>query len=162
MLQSGTKLPFHVGNIASISNITTPALLRSHREDDIPPGLIAKQWRNLFEIGKSQAPPIGATVAASFFYLAWSVRSGTPLFKKTPYSRSALYSTAAVLTLSIVPFTILAMSSTNNQLLEKADSTFHSSDTETVDLIQKWTTLNRVRSFLPLAGAFCGFVASFV
>ncbi|CEJ59424.1 hypothetical protein PMG11_08049 [Penicillium brasilianum] len=150
------------GNIAALSMNVTPALLRSHREDNVHPATIAKQWRNMFENGKTQNPPIAAAVAASFFYLAWSVRSGAPLFKHTAYSRSGLFSAAAVLTLGIVPYTIVAMKRTNDTLLEKAKSVSEISDTETSTLIEKWTTLNAVRGYFPLAAAVIGMVASFV
>lgn len=136
--------------------------MASHREDKVPSSTIAKQWRRLFEIGKSQAPPIAASVAVSFGYLAWSVRAGAPLFKKTPLSRSALFSTAAIMTVGIVPFTIIFMSGTNDALMKKAAATSESSGEETADLVEKWATLNRLRSFLPLAGAFCGILASFI
>jgi hypothetical protein len=57
---------------------------------------------------------------------------------------------------------MLAMSGTNNALLEKAISSPEISDTETSSLIEKWTTLNTVRGYLPLAGAVVGLLASFV
>ncbi|KAJ5176285.1 DUF1772-domain-containing protein [Penicillium canariense] len=150
------------GNIAALSMNVTPALLRSRREDNVPSATLAKQWRNMYENGKTQNPPIAAAVAASFFYLAWSVRTGAPLFKNTAYSRTALFSAAAILTLGIVPFTVAAMSRTNNQLLEKAQSNSGVSDAETPILIQRWTTLNGIRGYLPLAGAAVGLVASFL
>lgn len=150
------------GNIAALSMNATPALLRSRREDNVPPATLAKQWRNIFENGKTQNPPVAAAVAASFFYLAWSVRAGGPLFKQTAYSRAGLFSTAAVLTLGIVPYTMLAMTSTNNALLEKVKSAPEVSDKETARLIEKWTTLNALRGYLPLAGAAVGIVASFL
>lgn len=114
----------------------------------------------MFENGKTQNPPIAAAVAASFLYLAWSVRAGSPLFKQTAYSRVGLFSVAAVLTLGIVPYTMLTMTSTNNALLERAKSAPEVSDTETARLIEKWTTLNALRGYLPLAGAAVGIVAS--
>lgn len=116
----------------------------------------------MYENGKTQNPPIAVAVAASFLYLAWSVRSGAPLFKQTAYSRSGLFSAAAVLTLGVVPYTLLAMASTNNALLEKAKSAPEISDTETSRLIEKWTTLNAVRGYFPLAAAAVGLMASFV
>lgn len=116
----------------------------------------------MFENGKTQNPPIAAAVAASFFYLAWSVRSGGPLFKQTAYSRSGLFSAAAILTLGIVPYTMATMSTTNDALLEKAKSAPGISDTETSRLIERWTTLNALRGYLPLAGAAVGIVASFL
>ncbi|KAF3399898.1 Noranthrone monooxygenase [Penicillium rolfsii] len=150
------------GNIAALSMNATPSLLRSRREDNVPPATLVKQWRNMYENGKTQNPPVAAAVAASFFYLAWSVRSGAPLFRQTAYSRSGLFSAAAVLTIGIVPYTFLTMSSTNNALLEKASSAPEISDTETSTLIEKWTQLNMVRGYLPLIGAVVGLVASFV
>lgn len=148
------------GNIAALSTITTPALIRSHNEDNPPAGLLAKQWRNLFENGKSKNPPVAVGVTSAFLYLAWSVRSGSPLFQKTPISRSVLFSAAAVLTMSIVPFTFVAMSNTNNKLLEKSESTKEASDADTVDLVKCWTTLNQIRGFLPLVGGLCGMLAT--
>lgn len=145
-----------------MSTIATPALLQSHRDDNVPAGTIAKQWQRLFDIGKLQAPPVAASVAISFGYLAWSVRAGAPLFKQTPFSRTALFSTAAIMTVAIVPFTIIFMSSTNNALSKKASATTESSGEETIELVKTWTTLNRLRSFLPLAGAFCGIAASLI
>jgi hypothetical protein len=150
------------GTIGGLSTIATPALVQSHREDNIPSSTIAKQWQRLFEFGKAQAPPIAASVAVSFGYLAWSVRAGAPLFKQTPVSRTALFSTAAVMTVGIVPFTIVFMSATNDALLKKAASTSDAAGEDTIDLVEKWMTLNRLRSLLPLAGAFCGILASFI
>jgi len=135
--------------------------VQSHREDNVPSSTIAEQWQRLYNIGKAQVPPVAAGVAVSFGYLAWSVR-GDALFKQAPLSRTALFSTAAIMTLGIVPFTLVVMSSTNDALRKKAVSTSESSGEETIDLIERWTTLNRLRSFLPLAGAFCGIIASFI
>ncbi|CAI7628652.1 unnamed protein product [Penicillium pancosmium] len=148
------------GNIAALSTITTPALIRSQKEDNPPVGLLAKQWRNLFENGKSKNPPVAVGVTSAFIYLAWSVRSGAPLFKKTPISRSVLFSAAAALTISIVPFTLVAMSKTNNKLLEKSELTKEASDADTVELVERWTTLNQIRGVLPLIGGLCGMLAT--
>ncbi|KAJ5569910.1 uncharacterized protein N7459_009340 [Penicillium hispanicum] len=150
------------GNIAATSLVTTPALLRSHREDKLPAGVLIRQWRNLFEQAKVTNASISAACATVFLYLAWSVRSGAPLFKKAPFSRSGLFSTAAVLTVGIVPYTLAVMNSTNTSLLEKANSTSDPSDAETSGLLEKWTTLNKLRSVFPLTAAVCGLLASFV
>ena len=116
----------------------------------------------MYDNGKAQNPPIAVAVAASFLYLAWSERSGAPLFEQTAYSRSGLFSAAAVLTLGMIPYTLLVMTGTNDALLGKAKSAPEISDTETSSLIEKWTTLNAVRGCLPLAAAAVGLMASFV
>lgn len=148
------------GNIAALSTITTPALVKSQKEDNPPIGLLAKQWRNVYENGKSKNQPVAVGVTSAFIYLAWSVRSGSPLFQKAPISRSVLFSAAAALTMSIVPFTFVAMSGTNNKLLEKSESTKEASDADTVDLVERWTTLNQIRGLLPLIGALCGMLGT--
>ncbi|KAJ5673877.1 DUF1772-domain-containing protein [Penicillium macrosclerotiorum] len=148
------------GNIAALSMNVTPALLQSWQEDNIPLTFLVKQWRNIYENGKSQNPPIAAAAGISFVYLAWSVRCRAPQSKPTLLNRSALFSAAAVLVIGIIPYTILTMSTVNNSLLQKALSTSELVEAETASLIERWTTLNTLRSILPLAGAICGILAS--
>ncbi|KAJ5113388.1 DUF1772-domain-containing protein [Penicillium angulare] len=149
------------GNVASLSTIVTPVLLQSHKEDNISSRLLAKQWRGLFEKGRSTNPPIAAGTASSLIYLAWAVRRGSPLYKSAAYSRSGLYIAAAILTVGIVPFTFVFMDPTNDVLIEKARST-SDSDPEVSELIKRWTRLNFGRSLLPLAAAVCGVVATII
>ncbi|KAJ5099073.1 hypothetical protein N7532_006074 [Penicillium argentinense] len=150
------------GNIAAISLIGTPAIIQSQKEENVSRGLLARQWKSMYDNGKSQNPPIALCVSSAFLYLAWSVRAGSPLYKKTSISRAGLFSAAAAFTLCIVPYTFVAMSSTNNKLLENSESSSEFSDKETLGLVQRWTTLNQVRGFLPLVGGFCGIAASFL
>ena len=78
-------------------------------------------------------------------------------------SRAALFSAAAGLTLSIVPFTFAVMSGTNSKLLERSSGTNlqdEVSDEDTVALVERWTTFNQIRGLLPLVAGFCGIVAS--
>ncbi|KAB8067973.1 DUF1772-domain-containing protein [Aspergillus leporis] len=153
------------GNIAALSMNCVPGLIASRREDLAPPLLVVKQWRKVFEAGKAQNPPIAALTGAAFLYLAWSVRVGAPLFQRAAYSRTGLYVAAATLTFSIVPYTFLTMSTTNNELLkmERLSTDLSSHDTkESAKLLDKWVTLNGIRSLLPLAGGLMGMVAAFI
>lgn len=142
-----------------------PSILGSLREDKIPPAVPIKQWRSIFETGKTQNPPVAAISAAAFLYLAWSVRPGAQLFRASSPRCHLLYSTAAVLTVSIVPFTIAVMSKTNNALLAKAagerPGSSEATSSEVQTLIEKWITLNGIRSLLPLAGGLVGMLAIF-
>lgn len=148
------------GNIATLSLTSVPALLQSGSNDSVPSAILVKQWRYTFEKGKSQNPPVAAATAAAFAYLAWSVRSGSPLRSLAPKNSIQLYCTAAILTMGIVPYTIVAMSSTNNRLLAKSEATEETLvDVEAKELLQRWTFLNGVRSSLPLAGAITGLIA---
>ncbi|GKZ33040.1 hypothetical protein AbraIFM66950_002759 [Aspergillus brasiliensis] len=150
------------GNIAALSMNAVPGLVRSREEHNVPHQLIVRQWKNMYEAGKTQNPPIAAATATAFLYLAWSVKSGSPLFRQTAYNCVGLFSAAAIVTLSIVPYTLVAMSGTNNALLKLAGSKqelSHQDIEEINDRLQQWRTLNFVRSLLPLAGTMVGMAA---
>jgi hypothetical protein len=134
------------------------------------------QWREIYETGKRQNPPIAGLTAASFIYLAvFSSRksSSSPLLLfrgAPPYSRAGFYASAALLTLSIVPFTLIAMSSTNNALIDVCESQKQrgtgagaeivATDAQIEELFQDWVALNRVRSLLPLLASLTGIVVA--
>jgi len=67
-----------------------------------------------------------------------------------------LFFASAVLTVAIVPFTIIFMGKTNARLLglAKKEELTASETREGGALLKKWGFLNGVRSLLPLAGAF--------
>ncbi|KIX07457.1 uncharacterized protein Z518_02110 [Rhinocladiella mackenziei CBS 650.93] len=151
------------GNIAALSLMAVPALRLSKANDGVSSTSLVKQWRYIYEAGKSQNPPIAAATAAAFIYLAWSVRRIAPRSQIPLY-----YGSAAVLTLGIVPFTLMVMSPTNNRLIQHSETMSmegsaapsRARDDEIDQLIAKWNTLNGVRSLLPLAGGILGLVAS--
>ncbi|KAA8648918.1 DUF1772 domain-containing protein [Aspergillus tanneri] len=145
------------GNIAALSVNVIPALLQSHREEQIPLSITVKQFRNMYENGKAQNPPIALVTAVAFGYLAWAARSEStfPLAvqNSTCACVSSLYLTAAVLTLGIVPWTLATMRRTNQGLLDKANSTWvpdEKSSVDTVESFERWIVLNAVRSLLSL------------
>ncbi|KAJ5644218.1 uncharacterized protein N7484_006725 [Penicillium longicatenatum] len=151
------------GNIAALSMNAAPAVLRARVEDNLPVKNTVKLWRNLYESGKAQNPPVAALTASAFFYLAWSNRSSSTLIRQVARNSPALYGTAAILTLSIVPFTFVAMSSTNNALLAKTELDSEPSaqtSAEIDDLVKKWISLNGIRSLLPLAAGVFGIFAA--
>ncbi|KAJ5413825.1 hypothetical protein N7509_000452 [Penicillium cosmopolitanum] len=124
-----------------------PGLLQSRLESDISSATLAKQWRKL-----------------AFFYLAWCVRSESSKFIQGIAGRSALYCSAAALTLSLVPYTIIVMRKTNATLIEKAkiDPRLAEKEGGEIDtLVRSWISLNSFRSLLPLAGGVVGIVAAF-
>ncbi|KAL2800164.1 hypothetical protein BJX66DRAFT_332310 [Aspergillus keveii] len=165
------------GNIALFSMNVIPSLLRSRTETDLPLTTLVTQWREIYETGKRQNPAIAGLTAASFVYLAVFSRksssssSSSPLLLfrgAPPYSRAGLYASAALLTLSIVPFTLIAMSSTNNALIDVCESQKQrgtgaagvATDARIEELLQDWVALNRVRSLLPLLASLTGIVVA--
>jgi hypothetical protein len=97
---------------------------------------------------------VALVAAASLGYLAWTTRTIAPV-------PARLYGAAAALTIGIVPWTILAMNSTNQKLLAKAESTVNvkGDEKEVGDLLETWRTLNGIRSVLPLLGSAAALLA---
>lgn len=150
----------YTGNIAALSLIAVPALTNARDEKSVPPGTVVKLWNKIYDAGKSQNPPVAATTAAAFLYLAWSVHPGSP----TTYNLAGLYTAAAVLTVSIVPYTILTMRPTNNALIKLAKSRGELTSTEVAqsnDLLGRWVVLNGIRSLLPLLGGVVATTAAY-
>lgn len=141
--------------------IAIPALQRSTMHDGVSSNTLTKQWRQIFEAGKAQNPPVAAVAACGFAYLSWSSRSKSASRISFLRNAASLYSAAAVLTLGIVPFTILTMRNTNNALCRASEAKQDASidNVEARMLTSKWIQLNAVRSCLPLAGGILGVVA---
>ncbi|KAL4885448.1 hypothetical protein BJY04DRAFT_134518 [Aspergillus karnatakaensis] len=150
------------GNIGGYSFITIPSLLKSHTEHSASLPLIVKQWRDMYEAGKAQNPPIAILTATAFGYLAWSVHKSIAIGALAPKNAVALYSAAAALTVGIVPWTLAVMVPTNKKLIGRAESVWvedEGSVTEVKGLIGKWTVLNTLRGVFPLLGAVVGVLA---
>ncbi|KAL2827373.1 hypothetical protein BDW59DRAFT_57000 [Aspergillus cavernicola] len=151
------------GNIFGYSFVSIPSLLNSHREYQAPIALILKQWRDMYNAGHRQNPPIAAISAAAFGYLAWAVPHSTAGEVLAPTNAAALYSTAAALTAAMVPWTFVAMMQTNRLLLDRAAATWVPTEKSSEDvegLLGKWSVLNMVRGVFPLVGAVVGSFAA--
>ncbi|PYH47016.1 DUF1772 domain-containing protein [Aspergillus saccharolyticus JOP 1030-1] len=149
------------GNIFSLSLMGMPPLIETHHTENIPLSSVVKQWRTIYTYGAQRAPSIGLCTAATFFYLAWSVRESTPLSLITARNSSQVYCLAGALTLGIVPFTIVFMKKTNDRLTQWAqhraeEAWTAEADAEVEGLLWKWTWLNAVRSVFPLLGGLVG------
>jgi len=125
----------------------------------VPAATLAKQWRYIYETGKSQNPPIALATSFAYLYLAWSAsRVGGK-------NQMLLYSFAAASTIAIVPFTLLIMQPTIRRLSWKAESPANApldrSDEDEIDkLLVKWSNLNQARGLLPLMGTVFALAAA--
>jgi hypothetical protein len=141
-----------IGANISLSFMMIPSLLEA------PAPLLAKQWKKAYDKGKALAPPISLLASGIFGYLAYRERS-------TSTTAFSLYTTAAVLGPSIVPYTLIVMGPTNKKLLEKADSLASSTVGDAVAearaakedtvhaLADKWASLNLVRAIISLTSS---------
>ncbi|OWO98044.1 hypothetical protein B2J93_8269 [Marssonina coronariae] len=148
------------GNIASLSLITVPTLLNSQTPSgrQLSPRTLARQWRQTYEIGKSQNRPASALIGASFAFLAYRSRAG-------PRHVMGLYGLAALLTMGIAPFTLLAMAGTNGRLIRKSEEEGDAKESaeegeEMKASLESWGRLNAVRSLLPLVGGAVAVIAA--
>ncbi|KAE8372962.1 hypothetical protein BDV26DRAFT_79573 [Aspergillus bertholletiae] len=151
------------GKIISLSTITVPAIVQSMQEDKLPSDAAVKLWRNVYNIGKSLAPPVAAATSTAFLYCAWAVQSSTTFAPLNPSNSSSLYCVAAALTLGIVPYTFGMMMGTNNMLMDLANSSQlvgEKSSVEVESLLSRWQKLNAGRGLLPLVGGLVALTAA--
>ncbi|KAH6986604.1 hypothetical protein EDB80DRAFT_874634 [Ilyonectria destructans] len=146
------------GNIASVSLFTVPALRTSASKDGVPLATLAKQWRYVYDAGKSKNPPIAVATALSFIYLAWSARTAEPP------NLALLYGSAAACTVAVIPFTLVIMGSAihNLRVLSEGSTGARSMRPNEDDfdgLLMKWSNLNYVRAVLPLIATIIALVA---
>ncbi|CAH0037811.1 unnamed protein product [Clonostachys rhizophaga] len=132
------------GTIANFSIIGMPTA------QSIPQSAL-EIWHGMFTRGMAAMPKVAGTVALAYAYAAYDSHSRGASWKG--------YLTAAALVVSIVPFTIVFMTPTNNTLLAAVSGQSVLSQATLSELIQKWSFLNITRSFLPLLGAATGFVS---
>ncbi|KAM0349779.1 hypothetical protein ACHAPU_003610 [Fusarium lateritium] len=135
------------GCIASISLAGVPAALQLQA----PTSAIV--WQELFNRGFALMPKLAATTALAYTYAAYvSYKAGRD-WKGL--------AAGGILTVAIVPFTIVFMSSTNSLLFKAASGTLEASQDDVAKLIGRWGVLNLIRSLLPLAGTMIGLSAAF-
>jgi hypothetical protein len=137
------------GTIASLSIIGCPAALSL-------PQSAAVVWAGLYNNGIAIMPKFVGFVAASYGLAAYTVPNEN--INASSIRRGCLC--AAVLAISIIPFTLLTMVPTNSVLLAIAAGTRAAKPPEVHELVSRWAVLNLVRSLLPLASAVLGTVVA--
>lgn len=127
------------------------AVTQALDEDGLPPRHAFKLWRRNFELGKGLAPPVAVATASALAFCGWTARNA----RVAGVRDGRLFFVSALLTVAIVPFTIVFMRETNARLLElvKKEELSASEGRDGEVLLKKWASLNSVRCLLPLAGA---------
>lgn len=116
------------------------------------------QWKTAFDIGKVMGPSFAAASALCSFVSAY-----THYHAQVP-SRAYFFIAAGLMSLSIGPFTVILMKSTNAALLKRVDVARGKTDggrrtEETARLLGTWSRFNLVRSALSMVGALLAFQA---
>lgn len=140
--------------------------LKTHTEElenDIcrvtDPAFYARQFAKIYDIGSTVAPPFAASASSIYLALAYAYRNCPSLASAKSNDTSNKYVLAAALTIGIVPFTLVVIQPTNNDLFAlqrpifKGNARFYDkTNKETRALLKTWVKLNLVRSVFPLLG----------
>ncbi|KAF7190652.1 Anthrone oxygenase AgnL2 [Pseudocercospora fuligena] len=147
-LVSGSTL---AGAMSAISIFSVPVLL----EAAISPPQLYRGFVTLFHLGHHICPGTAVLTFVLYSRAAW---------KRYSTNRSwTLLAIAGVATVSIVPFTLLFMMSTNEALFdlekESQSATFAGSLESGNELVHRWSRMHLMRSMFPMLGAALGAAA---
>ena len=134
-----------LGAIVSISALTIGVL-----QETVPPSRLPASWKVLFNRGKTRGPAVALFAGLNYVYVAYSsFQSGGGWMG---------FAVAGLLTLAIVPWTVLVMSGVNGKLMDAADAVPRQNleAKEVQWLMGRWSLLNAVRGLLPLIGGVVG------
>lgn len=135
--------------MTGLSVICVPVLLDTNTEVS----QLYRQWARLYHYGHNIMPAVAVSVAGLYAYAALRYRAANN-------KQWLVYAMAGATTITIVPFTLLIMNSTNNTLFRLHDLAVASPETEDLgtahELLVKWAWLHLCRSVFPLAGAILG------
>ena len=142
-----------LGAMISLSLIAIPVLLETTTQ---APQLF-HQWVRMYHYGHQALPTMAVGTFLLYSYISIKKRSARKSW--------GLFALAGVTTLSILPFTLILMVPTNNELhrlevVSKAEPLVKGI-VEAKELVVKWSWLHLTRSMLPLAGAVIGAVGTF-
>ncbi|KAK0104865.1 hypothetical protein ONS95_005131 [Cadophora gregata] len=150
------------GVLLSLSYISIPALLSV----DLPETHLIDLWRTVYFRGFRLSPPLA--VPSGLACLASAMLSSQVDSRSTSYLL-----TAALLNLSVVPYTILFVSPTNKKLMAKGATLAKKSTEKNIQntrddmnsieetrmLCARWAALNYGRMLLPLGGMVLAWLA---
>jgi hypothetical protein len=133
----------------SLSAVGVPVFLDTNTDTTH----LLRQWARLYHYGHIMMPALAVGATTLYAYTALSKRAANN--KQWP-----TYAKAAATTISIVPFTWIVMTSTNNTLFGLLDAANAKASTVEMGslrgLIVRWSFLHLARSFFPLCGAVMG------
>lgn len=133
----------------SLSLKTIPLFLDTNTQ----PAHMLIQWVRLYHYGHIISPSMAIT---TFLIYAYTVTG-----KRASGKAWITYAAAGAVTVSIIPFTWIIMTPTNDTLFRLEDEIRVNAAVTTLDqvreLVTRWGRLHFVRSLFPLFGAILGF-----
>ncbi|KAF5853665.1 hypothetical protein GGP41_006469 [Bipolaris sorokiniana] len=152
---------FLSGSMISLSAITIPILM----ENTADASQLLRQWTRLYNYGNQVLP--GMAVGTFLLYALVCFRRRRAVTSKL----WRLLALASLSTVSIIPFTLIIMKPTNNELfrmesvtrmiqLEEAGGVNIMGIKEAEELVVWWSFMHAMRSTFPLVGTILGVVAT--
>lgn len=153
-----THLP---GGVLAVSYGFVPSMSQA------PNTLLVREWRTTYGRGVAASPALAMVSALSYIYLSYN------LSFTLNHHKAEVYALAALVTGSIVPFTLVFMKNVNGKLNSKVEESKNLDRSEELDeskskkgehsqeLLDWWAVLNFSRGLLPFTGACLGVYASF-
>jgi hypothetical protein len=116
---------------------------------------LLRQWVCLYNYGHRILPAISISTLCIYGYVVYN--------RWTDGGSWVSYGLAGLLTVGIIPFTLIVMQPSNNLLFQLEANIQSSPKATTLEdaqkLVTKWSRMHLVRSMFPLAGAVLGFSA---
>jgi uncharacterized membrane protein len=161
-----------VGISWGLSYLSVPALLlgppktsstASKSQPVSSPDLLARQYQYVFDIGAVVGPVTGVLSASTFIYASQQLPAAARTSKY-------LLIAAAILNVSVGPFTMIVMAKANNELHRRAAAAEKGEDEikgrkesppggvqtyDTPRLLQWWSTLNAIRGWIQVGAFTC-------
>ncbi|KAL8873299.1 MAG: hypothetical protein Q9174_001214 [Haloplaca sp. 1 TL-2023] len=152
---------FLSGGVLAVSYGFVPSMAQA------PNTLLVREWKTTYNRGAAASPALAIVSTFSFAYLSYNL-----VFTLNQH-KAEVYALAALVTGSIVPYTLIFMKGINAQLNRKVQESKHLDRSDefnekeakkgelSQDLLNRWATWNFGRGLLPFAGACLGVYASF-
>lgn len=132
----------------SLSAFAVPVFLDTNANTE----QLLRQWIQLYRYGHMYIPALCIVTFGLYAYVSLSRRASS-------HKQWYQYGVAATLTISMVPFTWVAVAQTNNTLFRMESRNLATELTLARALVLKWVWLHVMRSLFPLFGAIIGFVS---
>lgn len=144
----------------TINYITMPALLLGHQphaisqaaskqSDSVTVSHLNRQWQEVYFHGHRVGP--GLAVGAGLAH-------GSAAYYANGTAVRWFFVAAAASSIAIVPYTLVFMLATNNELHQRASSSKDVDGSKTLELLSKWVDLSKTRANIALLSACFGAV----
>ena len=138
------------GGLLFTSYVHVPGYVKNSSDESL-----LHQWQTMGAIGKVVVPPLTLIASGAHFLNSYMTHTQPQHYR---------FMTAGVLSLAILPYTLIALGPTNAELASREEKKENSPDyglsnLDVKELIDRWSTRSVVRGFLLLASTIVSYDA---